>query len=326
MGFVANLEPSNGHLIMMKSLLPSVPVNSLVMSKLRAYVALTKPRVIELLLVTTVPAMILANYPNGFPNIFLVINVLIGGALSAGSANAFNCYIDADIDKIMGRTKNRPLVTGELSKREALVFAYATAFVSSAYLWFTAGWLSAVLSLSAIAFYVLVYTLLLKRKTPQNIVWGGAAGAMPVLIGWAAATKDLSVAAWLLFLVIFLWTPPHYWPLSMKYRDDYAAAGVPMLPVVRNPKVVGAQILLYTWAMVASSLLLIPAAGMGVIYAITAAAFGVWFTVEATILYRQSQTGIPTSPMRLFHGSISYLTVLFLAIAVDPLVHIAIFS
>ena len=226
----------------------------------------------------------------------------------------------------MGRTKNRPLVTGELSKREALVFAYATAFVSSAYLWFTAGWLSAVLSLSAIAFYVLVYTLLLKRKTPQNIVWGGAAGAMPVLIGWAAVTKDLSVAAWLLFLVIFLWTPPHYWPLSMKYRDDYAAAGVPMLPVVRNPKVVGAQILLYTWAMVASSLLLIPAAGMGVIYAITAAAFGVWFTVEATILYRQSQTGIPTSPMRLFHGSISYLTVLFLAIAVDPLVHIAIFS
>ena len=326
MGFVANLEPSNGHLIMMKSLLPSVPVNSLVMSKLRAYVALTKPRVIELLLVTTVPAMILANYPNGFPNIFLVINVLIGGALSAGSANAFNCHIDADIDKIMGRTKNRPLVTGELSKREALVFAYATAFVSSAYLWFTAGWLSAVLSLSAIAFYVLVYTLLLKRKTPQNIVWGGAAGAMPVLIGWAAVTKDLSVAAWLLFLVLFLWTPPPYWPLSMKYRDDYAAAGVPMLPVVRNPKVVGAQILLYTWAMVASSLLLIPAAGMGVIYAITAAAFGVWFTVEATILYRQSQTGIPTSPMRLFHGSISYLTVLFLAIAVDPLVHIAIFN
>ena len=311
---------------MMKSLLPSVPVNSLVMSKLRAYVALTKPRVIELLLVTTVPAMILANYPNGFPNIFLVINVLIGGALSAGSANAFNCYIDADIDKIMGRTKNRPLVTGELSKPEALVFAYATAFVSSAYLWFMAGWLSAVLSLSAIAFYVLVYTLLLKRKTPQNIVWGGAAGAMPVLIGWAAVTKDLSVASWLLFLVIFLWTPPHYWPLSMKYRDDYAAAGVPMLPVVRNPKVVGAQILLYTWAMVASSLLLIPAAGMGVIYTITAAAFGIWFTVEATILYRQSQTGIPTSPMRLFHGSISYLTVLFLAIAVDPLVHIAIFS
>jgi len=294
------------------------------MSKLRAYVALTKPRVIELLLVTTVPAMILANYPNGFPDILLVMNVLIGGALSAGSANSFNCYIDADIDKIMGRTKNRPLVTGELSKREALVFAYATAFFSSAYLWFTAGWLAALLSLSAILFYVLIYTLLLKRKTPQNIVWGGAAGAMPVLIGWAAVTKDLSVSAWLLFLIIFLWTPPHYWPLSMKYRDDYAAAGVPMLPVVRNPKVVGAQILLYTWAMVASSLLLIPASGMGIIYTITAAGFGMWFTVEATILYRQSQTGTPTSPMRLFHGSISYLTVLFLSVAVDPLIRLSI--
>ena len=295
------------------------------MSKLRAYVALTKPRVIELLLVTTVPAMILANAPHGFPDIFLVINVLIGGALSAGSANSFNCYIDADIDKIMGRTKNRPLVTGELSKREALVFAYVTAFASSAFLWVTAGWLSSMLSLAAILFYVLIYTLLLKRKTPQNIVWGGAAGAMPVLIGWAAVTGDLSVSAWLLFLIIFLWTPPHYWPLSMKYRDDYAAAGVPMLPVVRNPKVVGAQILLYTWAMVVSSLLLIPASNMGIIYALTAAAFGIWFTVEATILYRQSQVGTPTSPMRLFHGSISYLTVLFLAVAVDPLVHIAIF-
>lgn len=296
------------------------------MSKLRAYVALTKPRVIELLLVTTVPAMILANAPNGFPDIFLVINVLIGGTLSAGSANAFNCYIDADIDKIMQRTKNRPLVTGEISKREALVFAYVTAFASSAFLLATAGWLAALLSLGAILFYVLIYTLLLKRKTPQNIVWGGAAGAMPVLIGWAAVTKDLSVSAWLLFLVIFLWTPPHYWPLSMKYRDDYASAGVPMLPVVRNPRVVGAQILLYTWAMVASSLLLIPAAQMGVIYTITAGAFGIWFTIEATILYRQAQNGVPTSPMRLFHGSISYLTVLFLAVAVDALIPIAFFG
>ncbi|CAB4613915.1 MAG: protoheme IX farnesyltransferase [Actinobacteria bacterium] len=296
------------------------------MSKLRAYVALTKPRVIELLLVTTVPAMILANAPNGFPDIFLVINVLIGGTLSAGSANAFNCYIDADIDKIMQRTKNRPLVTGEISKREALVFAYVTAFASSAFLLVTAGWLAALLSLGAILFYVLIYTLLLKRKTPQNIVWGGAAGAMPVLIGWAAVTKDLSVSAWLLFLVIFLWTPPHYWPLSMKYRDDYASAGVPMLPVVRNPRVVGAQILLYTWAMVASSLLLIPAAQMGVIYTITAGAFGIWFTIEATILYRQAQNGVPTSPMRLFHGSISYLTVLFLAVAVDALIPIAFFG
>ena len=296
------------------------------MSKFRAYVALTKPRVIELLLVTTVPAMILANVPHGFPNILLVISVLIGGALSAGSANAFNCYIDADIDKIMQRTKNRPLVTGEITKTEALVFSYLTAFASSAFLWFTAGWLAALLSLAAILFYVLIYTLLLKRKTPQNIVWGGAAGAMPVLIGWAAVTKDLSISAWLLFLIIFLWTPPHYWPLSMKYRDDYASAGVPMLPVVRNPRVVGTQILLYTWAMVASSLLLIPAAQMGIIYTATAALFGIWFTFEATVLYRQAQKDLASSPMRLFHGSISYLTVLFLAVAIDPLIHFPIFG
>lgn len=293
------------------------------MSKFRAYVALTKPRVIELLLVTTVPAMILAK--GGMPDLWLIASVLLGGTLSAGSANSFNCYIDADIDKIMGRTKNRPLVTGELSKREALVFAYVLAFVSSALLYITAGWLAALLSLSAILFYVLIYTLLLKRKTPQNIVWGGAAGAAPVLIGWAAVTQELSVTAWILFLIIFLWTPPHYWPLSMKYRDDYQAAGVPMLPVVRGPRVVGAQILLYSWAMVTSSLLLIPAAHMGLIYSLTATAFGIWFTVEATILYRQSQLGEPKSPMRLFHGSISYLTVLFLAVAVDPLVHIQFF-
>lgn len=294
------------------------------MSKFLAYVALTKPRVIELLLVTTVPAMILAQ--RGIPDILLIVNVLVGGTLSAGSANAFNCYIDADIDKIMGRTKNRPLVTGELSKTEALVFAYLIGLFSFAFLWFTCGWLSAVLSLSAILFYVFVYTLLLKRRTPQNIVWGGAAGAMPVLIGWAAVTKDLSISAWLLFLIIFLWTPPHYWPLSMKYRDDYAAAGVPMLPVVRHPRTVGAQIILYSWAMVTSSLLLIPAAKMGLIYILAAGISGVWFTFEATKLYRESKSGHPTSPMRLFHGSISYLTVLFVAIAVDPLIPISIFG
>jgi protoheme IX farnesyltransferase len=212
-------------------------------------------------------------------------------------------------------------VTGELTKREALVFAYASGLFSFAFLWLSVGWLSAVLALSAILFYVLIYTLLLKRRTPQNIVWGGAAGAMPVLIGWAAVTKDLSFAPWILFLIIFLWTPPHYWPLSMKYRDDYEAAGVPMLPVVRNPRIVGVQILLYSWAMVVSSLLLIPAAQMGIIYTAIAGGFGIWFTIEATLLYNQSKNGAPTSPMRLFHGSISYLTVLFLAVALDPLLH-----
>jgi protoheme IX farnesyltransferase len=181
------------------------------------------------------------------------------------------------------------------------------------------------LSLSAILFYVLVYTLLLKRRTPQNIVWGGAAGAMPALIGWAAVTGELSVAAWLLFLVIFLWTPPHYWPLSMRYKEDYAAAGVPMLPVVRSPQVVGVQIVLYSWALVVSTLLLIPAAQLGWIYTVTAVASGAWFLFEATLLYTASKSGTVKTPMRLFHGSITYLTVLFIAIAVDPLFNFPIF-
>ncbi len=297
--------------------------NSRLVAKTKAYFALTKPRVIELLLITTVPTMILAN--KALPSLWLVLATLVGGALSAGSANAFNCYIDADIDKIMGRTKNRPLVTGELSKREALVFAYVIGALSVAWLWINTNFLAAMLSLSAILFYVLVYTLLLKRRTPQNIVWGGAAGAMPALIGWAAVTGELSVAAWLLFLVIFLWTPPHYWPLSMRYKDDYAAAGVPMLPVVRSPQVVGVQIVLYSWALVVSTLLLIPAAQLGWIYTVTAVASGAWFLFEATLLYTASKSGTVKTPMRLFHGSITYLTVLFIAIAVDPLFNFPIF-
>ena len=296
--------------------------------KLRAYVALTKPRVIELLLVTTVPTMILAHkFENGsgFPDIWLIIITLVGGAMSAGSANAFNCYIDADIDKIMGRTKGRPLVTGELTKPEALWFSWATAVGSFAWFWYFTNALAAWLSLAAIAFYVLVYTLLLKRRTPQNIVWGGAAGAMPVLIGWAAVTDSLAVAPWMLFLVIFLWTPPHYWPLSMKYRDDYAAAGVPMLPVVRSSPVVAVQIILYSWAMVASSLLLIPSANMGWVYTSVAALSGGWFLIAAFKLYREGLRDEPKSPMRLFHGSITYLTLLFLAVAIDPLIHLPLF-
>jgi len=292
-----------------------------VAAKMRAYLALTKPRVIELLLITTVPTMILAK--GGFPSLWLVLATLVGGALSAGSANAFNCYIDADIDKIMGRTKSRPLVTGELTKTEALWFAWLVGLGSVLWLGIFTNWLAAMLSLSAILFYVLVYTLLLKRRTPQNIVWGGAAGAAPVLIGWAAVTNDLSVSAWLLFLVIFLWTPPHYWPLSMRYRDDYSAAGVPMLPVVRGPKVVGIQIALYSWALVASSLLLIVAQPMGWIYTIVALLSGGWFLFTATKLHIESKSGEPKHPMRLFHGSITYLTVLFVAIAIDPLLFIS---
>lgn len=287
--------------------------------KAKAYFELTKPRVIELLLVSTVPTMILAQ--RGIPDIWLILATVIGGAFSAGSANSFNCYIDADIDKIMGRTKGRPLVTGELTKREAYWFAWGLGVLSVVWLGLLVNVLAATLSLAAILFYVFVYTLLLKRRTPQNIVWGGAAGSMPVLIGWAAVTNELAPAAWVLFLIIFLWTPPHYWPLSLRYKQDYTDAGVPMLPVVRNNQTVGVQIILYAWALVASTLLLIPVASMGLIYTITALITGAWFVVESYRLYRQAIVGEIANPMRLFHGSISYLTVLFVAIAIDPLLH-----
>jgi heme o synthase len=295
------------------------PKSASVGRKLKAYFELTKPRVIELLLVSTVPTMILAQ--RGIPDLWLVVATVMGGAFSAGSANAFNCYIDADIDKIMGRTKGRPLATGELSKKEAYVFAWSLGVLSVLWLGLLVNLLAAALSLAAILFYVFVYTLLLKRRTPQNIVWGGAAGSMPVLIGWAAVTGEVSAAAWVLFLIIFLWTPPHYWPLSLRYKQDYTDAGVPMLPVVRNNKTVGVQIILYAWALVASTLLLIPVASMGLIYTITAVVTGAWFLIESYRLYRQAIVGEISNPMRLFHGSISYLTLLFVAVAIDPLIY-----
>ncbi|MEY4558197.1 MAG: hypothetical protein RL024_355 [Actinomycetota bacterium] len=297
------------------------PAKSRFLAKLKAYFALTKPRVIELLLIATVPAMVLAE--KGMPSIWLILATLFGGALSAGSANAFNCYIDADIDKVMGRTKNRPLVTGELTQREALVFAWVIGVISVLWFGFLINWLSAALSLAAILFYVFIYTLGLKRRTPQNIVWGGAAGAMPALIGWAAVTNEVSAAAWVLFLIVFLWTPPHYWPLSMKYLEDYRDAGVPMLPVVAKNEVVGRQIILYAWAYFASSLLLIPVAPMGWIYTVVAVVTGLWFSYESHRLYNEAKRGIPKNPMKLFHLSITHLTLLFLAVAIDPLLYIS---
>lgn len=294
------------------------PVRARFFSKLRAYFLLTKPRVIELLLIATVPTMILAE--RGLPDLWLIAATLFGGALSAGSANAFNCYVDADIDKIMGRTKNRPLATGELTKREAFVFAWSIGILSFVWFALVINLLSALLSLAAILFYVFVYTLGLKRRTPQNIVWGGAAGAMPALIGWAAVTNEVSLSAWVLFLIIFLWTPPHYWPLSMRYLEEYKAANVPMLPVVAKNETVGRQIILYAWAYLASTLLLIPVAGMGIIYASVAVVAGIWFTWESHRLYNEAKIRVPENPMRLFHGSITHLTVLFLAIAIDPLI------
>ena len=287
--------------------------------KTKAYFALTKPRVMELLLVTTAPVMILAQ--GGIPNLWLVLWTLVGGALSAGSAGAFNCYIDRDIDRVMKRTSKRPLVTGELTDREALVFSWVLGVVSTLMLGLLVNWLAAALSVAAILFYVFVYTLLLKRRTPQNIVWGGAAGCMPVLIGLAAVTGSLNWVPVILFGIVFLWTPPHYWPLSMRYRADYASVNVPMLAVVRGRTVVGLQVVLYAWATIACSLLLIPVAHMGIVYSVVAVVAGGWFIYESHRLYSMAIRHAEVKPMRVFHSSISYLTVLFVAIGIDPLLH-----
>ena len=287
--------------------------------KALAYLTLTKPRVMELLLVTTIPVMILAAH--GLPSIWLIVATVLGGALSAGSAAAFNMYIDRDIDAVMKRTKNRPLVTGEVTPREGLVFAWVLGIVSTIWLAVTTNLLAAGLSVAAILFYVFIYTLWLKRRTTQNIIWGGIAGCFPALIGWAAVTGNVSWPPIILFAVVFLWTPPHYWPLSMKYRDDYKAVGVPMLGVVRGRAQVGLQVILYAWATVACSLLLIPVANMGWIYSIAAAGAGAWFIYETHRLYHLAIRHEDVSPMRVFHGSISYLSILFLAVAIDPLLH-----
>lgn len=288
--------------------------------RVRGYVALTKPRIIELLLITTVPVMILAQ--GGFPDLWLVLATLVGGTLAAGSANAFNMWFDRDIDAVMERTKDRPLVTGVVSVRGAVVFSWILGIVAVAFLWLTTNWVAAVLAAGAIAFYVLLYTMVLKRRTPQNIVWGGIAGCMPVLIGWSAVTGSLSWEALILFGVVFLWTPPHYWPLSMRYREDYRAAGVPMLAVVRSETVVALQSVLYAWATVVCSLLLIPVAPMGIVYTVVAGGAGLWFIIEAHRLYAKAIRGGETRPMRLFHGSISYLALVFVAVGVDPLVYL----
>jgi protoheme IX farnesyltransferase len=285
-----------------------------------AYVGLTKPRIIELLLVTTVPTMMLAA--GGAPPVGLVLATLVGGTLAAGSANAFNSYFDRDIDAVMTRTAARPLAAGAVSPRAALVFAGTLGVVSVAFLAWAVNPLSAWLTLAAIVAYVVGYTLILKRRTAQNIVWGGAAGCMPVLIGWAAVTGRLDWPPVVLFAVVFFWTPPHYWPLSMRFRADYAAAGVPMLPVVASARRVAGQVVAYTWAMVAASLALWPVAGMSPVYVAVAAGAGAVFLVQAyrlRALTNRPTDGAGPAAMRLFHWSITYLTILFVAVAVDPL-------
>ncbi len=286
-------------------------------TRLAAYVALTKPRIIELLLVTTLPSMVLAA--GGLPRWNVALATMLGGTLAAGSANALNCYFDRDIDAIMRRTGRRPLARHEVSPTGALVFGLVLGAISVLAIGLATNWLAGALTLAAIAFYVLVYTLLLKRRTAQNIVWGGLAGCMPVLIGWVAVTGSVALAPFALFAVVFFWTPPHTWALASRYREDYARAGVPMLPVVAPPTRVAAEIAVYSWLTVAASLALWPLA-TGWLYGVLAAGAGAVLLVAAHRLLHQVRLGRVAKPMHFFHLSNSYLAFVFVAVALDTFV------
>ena len=286
---------------------------SRVSGTLLAYLALTKPRVDELLLVTAIPAMLLAH--RGSVNPLLILNTLVGGMLAAGGANTLNCVADADIDKIMKRTARRPLARATVPTRNALIFGLTLSVASFAWLWWTTNLLSGLLAVVTIAFYVFVYTLLLKRRTSQNVVWGGAAGCMPVMIAWSAVTGTIAWPALVMFAIIFFWTPPHTWALAMRYKEDYQAAGVPMLPAVATERQVTKQILAYTWLTVLATLALALATGW--LYASVAILAGAWFLVMAHQLYAGVRRGEPVKPLRLFLQSNNYLAVVFCALAVD---------
>lgn len=290
-----------------------ISVDVPVRTRLAAYVALTKPRIIELLLITTLPAMVLAA--GGWPGTWLVAATLVGGTLSAAGANTLNCVYDADIDEMMRRTRGRPLARQEVSPKNASVFGVLLGAAGFVVLWVTSNLLAAVLSTAALLFYVFVYTIYLKRRSTQNIVIGGAAGAAPALVGWAAVTGSLAVTPWVLFLVVFYWTPPHFWALAVRYRDDYARAGVPMLPVVAGVEHTTRRMLLYTGLMVGVSLLLVPVAGLRWVYLASALALGGWFLVDTWLVYRD-----PEKAMRLFTTSTVYLSALFGAAMVDVLI------
>ena len=285
-----------------------------------AYLGLTKPRIIELLLVTTVPAMFLAA--GGIPPLVLVLNTMLGGCLAAASANVFNCVLDRDIDEQMRRTRRRPLPRHAVGPMAAAVFGAVLGVAATLWLGFFVNWLSAGLALGANAFYILVYTLLLKRRTSQNIVWGGIAGCFPPLIGWTAVTGSVALAPFVLFAIVFFWTPPHTWALAFRYREDYAAAKVPMLPVVAPAPAVAARILGYSVVTVAVSLALWPVAGTGWLYPTVAALAGaalLWESLQLLLRARRGLTEAALKPMRLFHWSNSYLALVFVAAAVDPL-------
>ncbi|WP_370464800.1 heme o synthase [Mycolicibacterium sp. P1-18] len=292
---------------------PGKRLGARIRTTLLAYLALTKPRVIELLLVTTIPAMLLAD--RGTVDPLLILNTLFGGMLAAAGANTLNCVADADIDKVMKRTALRPLARAAVPTRHALIFGLVLTVGSFAWLWWTTNLLSGVLAVATIAFYVFVYTLLLKRRTSQNVVWGGAAGCMPVMIGWSAVTGTIQWPAVVMFGIIFFWTPPHTWALAMRYKDDYKAAGVPMLPVVATERQVTKQILIYTWLTVLTTLALALATGW--LYAAVALVAGAWFLTMAHQLYAGVKRGEAVKPLRLFLQSNNYLAVVFCALAVD---------
>jgi protoheme IX farnesyltransferase len=291
-------------------------------SVFKSYVSLTKPRIIELLLVTTVPTMFLAS--NGWPNWYLVLATLIGGALAAGGANALNNVVDRDIDALMDRTAHRPLVTGKVSVRGALALGIILSLLSVIWLVSQVNTLSALFAASAIVFYVCVYTLLLKRRTSSNIVWGGAAGCFPVLIGWSAVTNSISLAPIVLFLIVFWWTPPHYWPLSMQYRNDYEKAGIPMLPVVADRQKVASQIVIYSWIMVATTFVLPLVSELSIVYSVGAIILNVVFMREVYALKNRANSDVlDINPMKLFHWSITWLALLFFLIGLDPLLNLS---
>ncbi|MEX1124991.1 MAG: heme o synthase [Acidimicrobiia bacterium] len=282
-------------------------------STVMAYLALTKPRIIELLLITTVPAMVLAA--GTWPGAWILITTLIGGTLSAGGANALNSYFDRDIDAVMRRTKGRPLAQHEVAPTNALVFGICLGIAGFAWLWVTTNLLAAAISTAALLFYVFVYTVALKRSTTQNIVIGGAAGAAPVLVGWAAITGGVALPAWVLFFIVFYWTPPHFWALAIRYREDYARAGIPMLPVVVGVEATTRKMLLYTAVMVGVTLLLVPVAGMSWIYLLAAIGLGAWFLWDCWRVYLH-----PDEAMRLFTTSTVYLAALFASVMLDVLI------
>jgi protoheme IX farnesyltransferase len=290
-------------------------------ARVKAYVSLTKPRIVELLLITTVPAMLLAGggVPSLWPSVGLIAVVLAGGSLAAGAANALNCYIDRDIDVLMRRTSRRPLPTHTVAPRAALVFGLTLAVISMILMATFTNWLATALTVGAILYYDLVYTMWLKRTTPQNTVWGGICGAMPVLIGWAAVTGSLDWPAWAMFAIVFLWQPPHFYALAIKFKDDYARAGIPMLPVVASARRVGLETVVYTWLTVAATVTL-TFLGLSWIYLVPSLVVGAMFLVETHRLDARIRRGEAPKPMRLFHWSTTYLTVVFLAIAVDALV------